>query len=122
MSYLRKVEMSHSLPKIRAWGANFGLGDDEQAGLATNVDGGSGQPHGGQVAQRPRAKDLLIPTPTIECTLYARLHCSSSPCAPRLTSVWIQPSFQGAVLSSAKGMPFIRASPPASKSNLHVSE
>jgi hypothetical protein len=50
MSYLRKVEMSHSLPKIRAWGANFGLGDDEQAGLTTDrsVDGGSGwQPHGG---------------------------------------------------------------------------
>jgi hypothetical protein len=33
MSYLRKVEMSHSLPKIRAWGANFGLGDDSKRDL-----------------------------------------------------------------------------------------
>jgi hypothetical protein len=44
MSYLRKVKMSLSLPKIRAWEANFGLGDDEHARLVTDrsVDRGSG--------------------------------------------------------------------------------
>jgi hypothetical protein len=36
MSYLRKVEMSLSLPEIKAWEANFGVGDDEQAGLAAD--------------------------------------------------------------------------------------
>ena len=63
MSFLRKVEMSHSLPKIRAWRANFGLGDDEQARLTTDrsVDGGSGwQPHdglSGSGAGRERSAD-----------------------------------------------------------------
>ena len=77
-----------------------------------------------RVAGRTEAQgeDLLIPAPTIKCPLYAPLHCSTSPCTPRLTSVSIQPSFQGAVLSSAKGMPFTRASPPASKSKPHVLE
>lgn len=45
----------------------------------------------------------------------------STPCIPRFTSVSIQPSFQGEVHSSSKGMPFARASPPASKSSREVS-
>jgi len=36
MSYLRKVEMSLSLPEIKAWEANFGLGDDERTRSATD--------------------------------------------------------------------------------------
>jgi hypothetical protein len=65
---------------------------------------------------------LRIGASAFPSALYARLHCSSSPCTPRLMSVSIQPSFHGAVLSSEKGMPFTRASPPASQSRPHVWE
>jgi hypothetical protein len=56
-------------------------------------------------------KNLLVSAPTVHSELCTFLHSPSKPRTPRLISVSIQPSFQGAVRSSSNGTPFTHASP-----------